>query len=173
MEHIQHCLEQLERFSRMFKNGNVDNKWERITQFGYNLGRLVVFLKKHNFAYELNPMLSEYSISMAKFVIKRGIIKNEYIEYNIIDFGFAIGFIQEILKQSHNTWWKPIAPYCANENWSKVETITKELLDKEFTSDVSKNYFTVFDHEKELKWDKIYDNVKTANNQITKLIFKN
>ena len=34
--HIVHCLSQLKRFVKYFKEGNTD----RILQFGYNLGRL-------------------------------------------------------------------------------------------------------------------------------------
>jgi hypothetical protein len=165
---IEHCVEQLERFSKMFRDNNTDSYWERIVQFGYNLGRLVVLLAKYRLVYALNPLLSKYSITMAKGVINMGIYDKKYLEINCIDFGFAIGFIQEALDQNYQDWWKPISEHCSKEKWPIVEKLTRERLELQKIEDSVHYYLPVFCREKKLVWSNIYDSIVSANDRLTK-----
>ncbi|XWV26931.1 putative orfan [Tupanvirus soda lake] len=164
-EHIIHCMEQLWRFSRMFKDESVDNK-SRKMQFGYNLGRLVVLLKNIDRVYGLNQNLRSYTLQMATGVIGMGLNETEHFENCQVDFGFAIGFVQESLCQNHEIWWKPISPYAEKENWNEVAKITRNILDKQNISGATHYFFPVFEWETELDWSRIFDTVVNANNVI-------
>lgn len=167
-EQIQYCMNQLQRFSEIFKIKNTDTLWKKKLQFGYNLGRLTILLKKYRLTYPLNPNLSKYSIAMAKEVIIRGFNEKKYFEYNIMDFGFAVGFIQEFLNQSYFDWWKPISSLCSEEKWNIIEKLTIERLSQQNIYENIYYYFPVFCRENELVWSTIHDNIILANDKIAK-----
>lgn len=93
LDQIKHCCDQLERFSLMFLNKTTDSA-ERIVQFGYNLGRLMVLTRILNkFVYELNSDLKNYSMSMAQMILNKGLTDTP-IDQELIDYGFAIGSLK-------------------------------------------------------------------------------
>ncbi|XWV25594.1 putative ORFan [Tupanvirus deep ocean] len=164
-EHIVHCMDQLYRFGTMFKTNTVDNK-ARTMQFGYNLGRLVVLLKKINQIHSLNALLQYYDINMAKAVIYMGLDEHYMFENKQIDFGFAIGFIQESLCQSHEIWWKPIVPFAEQEKWDEVVKVTRDTLSKEKVDSKIYYYFPVFDSEVDICWQSVVEKIENANKKI-------
>ena len=128
--HIIHCLEQLVRFSLMFKTNTVDSP-ERRAQFGYNLGRLIVLCRKSGLTTPLISQHDTYTVSIAKMMIddERDVNSATYhFEKEMINFGFAIGFMQEWLEHSHEIWWKPISQLCAEKSWHTVVAKTKDTL---------------------------------------------
>ena len=51
----------------------------------------------------------------------------EKLEFDIdaIDFGFAIGYLQELAEEKPDKWWKPIAPLIHQNKWREITTITQ------------------------------------------------
>ena len=104
---IKYCTNQLIRFSLMFKTGATDSA-ERTIQFGYTLGRLVVLFKNNGKSNKIISKFNHYNIGMAAFVLKKGLNETDNFEYTMIDYGFALGFMQEFLNHDHELWWKPV-----------------------------------------------------------------
>lgn len=167
--HINHCLDQLIRFSEMFKTKNIDSK-ERFPQFGYNLGRLIVFLDNLGIKYKPNPILNRYNIEMAALVISVGITNGNIIELenNLIDYGFAIGFIQETYGQNNEIWWKPISDLCAKEEWEKVSNLTNQNLNNFDIHGKINYYYPVFGSEF-INWSSVQSNIVLMKNTVLSL----
>lgn len=159
-DHIKHCLDQLVRFSLMFKTNTIDSA-ERPMQFGYNVGRLVVLCKKINQVHKNITPFDNYTIGMAKSVINNNLFDSDNNENQMINYGFAIGFLQETLEQSHEVWWKPIAPLCAQSKWTDVAEMTSNVLSQQNIPDEEVNAITVFDDDV-IDWTNVHQSIIKA-----------
>ena len=173
---IEHCWQQLIRFAEMFAKKKVDSK-ERTLQFGYNLGRLVVLLmrKGPGIIFEPYPLLSGYDMSMAIFVINKGLPtlilppNTQIFERAVIDFGFAIGFVQEELEQNHSEWWVPISPLASKEKWDKVvEFIQEKIILQKLERSSAEEFISAFKGNGLLNWTAIQTRITNSYQSMKK-----
>lgn len=151
-----HCYENVIAFSWDFSNGK--KSLAKYLEFGYYLGRLVTLLLKQGFVFRLYPGLTGYTRGMAKGVIERGLSDIGAPDQKIIDYGFAIGFMQEELDQRTIDWWDPIATLAINRKWSQVSSITRRKMSSENLLDASeKTYIPTFPSGVWSQWEKISD----------------
>ena len=164
MDQIQHCANQLERFAKMHMENNIDSP-ERTLQFGYNFGRLVVLLEFVHVVYGYRSILHAYTSCMANTLISK--FNFDSSKQGMIDYGFAIGFLQEVSGESHEKWWKPVAEAAKVKNWKEVENITRQNLKNLYIDKCESFYFNVLDKSKKIKWKSVLSDIVKANVEIT------
>lgn len=166
MDQINHCFQQLIRFSKVLAINNVDSN-EKILQFGYNLGRLIVLLLKKGLVFSPHIPLSGYSMEMAISILGMDfLVGNEITEGKIADYGFAIGFIQEELGQSHYEWWKPISPLAANNEWGEVMAkIQQKLRSQKIEKKNCTGYISIFD-DTVIDWNIVCSDISALYTQM-------
>lgn len=155
MNETNYCYKQLIGIAIMLK-GKIGNAKVLGLQFGYNLGRLVTLLLKQNLIYRPYPLLSGYTRGMAKAIIQQGLPNTD--ERLLVDFGFAIGFMQEELNQSSNDWWIPISEFPAKEKWNDlVNTVQCKLACQKLLDPCEQNYISAIDHDGPIDWSSLHD----------------
>ena len=168
-QQLIHCMQQLDRFSQMFKTRSVDSK-ERTLQFGYNLGRLVVLAQKESLHYSWNPQLASYTLKQAHLVINNGLLpSNPDFENQLIDFGFALGFVQETKELDYEKWWKPLVPLCCQDDWKIVALHAQQILSLFDIKGIDYYYFPVFhsnDNAAKIDWHCKYSYCQCKLNSI-------
>lgn len=113
----EYCYKQMIRFSEMLMNNAADCRNERVIQFGYQAGRLDAMNQKENKTFTLIHKISAINI------IKHGLSNIQRTDEQLISYGYAIGYLQDITKQSHEKWWKPITIHIQKNEWNIVDEI--------------------------------------------------
>jgi hypothetical protein len=168
---LTYCIKQSLRFANMLAADKANPKLERVLQFGYQQGRITALNEKNNLMDTLGTYNSNLlgcgfiHKSLAIKTINNGI--GELTEENIMQYGFAIGYLQESSNESHEKWWKSIAPLVAKNDWSRLQTETEanafdimkvHTLDwnliKEDTMKNAHNWGLIYDIEKEACYNK-------------------
>lgn len=140
------------------------NSPDRLFKYGYYLGRLVAILQKTNQKYINWGVLSKYSVSMAKAVIIQGLVVNKDYEQNTIDFGFAIGFIQQYVYLNISGISIDMTDYSKVGNWHYVIEIGK-MMAKHIDIIPAQCYFFIVNREN-INWDDMLTNITEANAQL-------
>ena len=120
-EKQQHCIDQINRFTTMITKGEIDSN-ERLMQLGFNWGRLAIldpsYIDKHIENFE---MLS----------YKKAIKRMETLTHDIhsqIQYGIALGVIQELTGKSHKELWVPIVNFAEKQQWIEIIKYHEEIL---------------------------------------------
>lgn len=162
-DQIKYCVNQLIRFSLMFKKKECDSP-ERSIQFGYTLGRLTILLKDIGQTNDIISKFDNYTIGMAHYSLKSGLIQYSddsdlQFEYRMVDYGFALGVMQESLGQDHFVWWKPISNLLTEKKWSEAsEIIRKSLLNQDIGEETE---YDIFSDQilGPIDWDSTYQHI--------------
>lgn len=127
MKHVAHCINQIKRFEAMYPDKFDSN--ERPLQFGFNRGRLTVLDRSNKHVGLLAVHTTESIIK----VINRGFDPSNID--SMITFGFAMGYLQEELHQSHEIWWKSVVQLCIEGKWSEVMEYVQKLVREQCIKD--------------------------------------
>ena len=166
-DQIMHCCDQIIRFAIMHRDNTIDSG-ERTLQFGYNFGRLIMLLNNINQTYGYRTILHVYTPSMAKTLITKFEFNTNI--YGLLDYGFAIGYLQEWSNSDHKIWWSPIAVAAQKQDWKEIARITKNNLSKLDIPKESSIYLHLFKKDVKLNWHVITNNFIQANQQLAETI---
>ncbi len=125
---ITYCVNQLQRFSHLLATNQFkpDAVNERVMQFGYQYGRLVAMSDLRNKEGIFNT--SFINKCVAHHLIMTGLDSDSINDMTLISYGFAIGYMQDSLKESHTEWWQPIASLIGKADWDNINEIGRENL---------------------------------------------
>jgi hypothetical protein len=115
---IVYCMHQILRLTKLLTESNHDNNI--VLQYGYYSGRMNGMFEK------IDPRKKEIDKIACLKSVRLGV--NGSHDEDIIDFGYAIGYLQELCNGSPDIWLKQII----GESWATITQITQDNVEKAF-----------------------------------------
>ena len=119
-EQIQLCLYHMERLSTQLAT-NQSKPILKMMEFGYYSGKLSGLFESLNVPNAVSG--SNGHLSRCLRMIDRGLPDKPEFDEDLIDYGFAVGHLEQLTLESREKWWEPLLPLVETEQWTSINNI--------------------------------------------------
>lgn len=153
-EQIFFCLKCLNDIIDTISNNHIFNI-DTYFQFGYNLGRIFAILNEKKIKHPWKPYLYNYDLQQAYHFL--GSQYSIYHINQIIDYGFAQGYINQLNINNQIVCWFPVS-FLSNQ---MVPVYVGNHPQYHFHNNFKNNYYylSVFPSDEDINWMHIRDKI--------------